>query len=135
MRKILAIVLLLVFGLPSALPLLAAGQDDAGLPACCRRAGKHHCAMSAEDAAKVLAGAADGDAKRGVKQMRAAGEACPYRCAMLTQTHVQQDLGTAASLRWYAGIVSHPAVQAQTESRWRVARERSRGKRGPPRSS
>lgn len=134
MRKVLAIVLLLVFGVPSALPLLAAGQVDAGFPACCRRAAKHHCAMSAEGETKVSAGATRDDARRGVRQMRATGGVCPYRCAMLTQTHGRQDLAAGSALQWFAAVISHPAVQAQTESRWRVARERSRGKRGPPKS-
>ena len=123
MRKILAIVLLLVLGVPSALPLFAAGRDDAGVPACCRRAGKHHCLMQAGEA---------GRASEATREMRAAGEACPYRCALLTRAHVETGFAVAASLRWYAGVLAHPAVQAQTESRWRVARERARGKRGPP---
>lgn len=121
----LAFVLLLVLGLPSALPLFAAGQADAGVPLCCRRAGKHHCTMQAEAAGAVRP-------TRGVREMRAAGEACPYRCAMLARAHVDLSYAGAASLRLYAAVVAHPAVQAQTESRWRVARERARGKRGPP---
>jgi hypothetical protein len=32
----------------------------------------------------------------------------------------------------YAGLVSHPAVVAQTQSMWRISRDRSRQKRGPP---
>ena len=78
---------------------------------------------------------ANGDgarATRGVREMRAAGEACPYRCALLTRAQANHGYAGAAGLRWYAGLIAHPAVQAQTESRWRVARERSRGKRGPP---
>jgi hypothetical protein len=46
MRRLLSILLLAAFTLPLVAPLLALAQDpDAGLPACCRRHGQHHCAM------------------------------------------------------------------------------------------
>ncbi len=48
MRRLLSILLLAAFALPLIAPLLAFAQDpDAGLPACCRRHGQHHCAMLA----------------------------------------------------------------------------------------
>ncbi|HZQ45254.1 MAG TPA: hypothetical protein VFA99_18525 [Acidobacteriaceae bacterium] len=46
MRRLLSILLLAAFALPLVAPALALAQDpDAGLPACCRRHGRHHCAM------------------------------------------------------------------------------------------
>lgn len=49
MRRLLCLVLLAVFGLPIVAPAFALGQDpDANLPVCCRRHGKHHCAMLLE---------------------------------------------------------------------------------------
>lgn len=46
LRKLLSILLLLAFAVPLATPLLAAMQDDdAHLPPCCRRHGKHRCSM------------------------------------------------------------------------------------------
>ncbi|HEY4008796.1 MAG TPA: hypothetical protein VGM11_01500 [Acidobacteriaceae bacterium] len=46
MRRLLSILLLAAFALPLVAPALALAQDpDAGLPACCRRHGHHHCAM------------------------------------------------------------------------------------------
>jgi hypothetical protein len=46
LRRFSAILLLLLFGLSLLSPLL--GSDgEANLPACCRRGGKHHCAMPA----------------------------------------------------------------------------------------
>src|SRR5438105_5055463 len=44
MRRLIAILLLLIPGLPVVSPLMAvaAGRDSA-LPACCRRNGAHHC--------------------------------------------------------------------------------------------
>jgi hypothetical protein len=44
-RRVLALALLGVFSF-SLIPLQAfAADDEAGLPACCRRNGKHHCAV------------------------------------------------------------------------------------------
>jgi len=46
LRKLFSILLLVAFALPLATPLLAAMQDDdAHLPPCCRRHGKHRCSM------------------------------------------------------------------------------------------
>src|SRR5579872_2769929 len=44
-RRALAIALLGVFSFSLIPPSAFASDPDAGLPACCRRAGKHHCAM------------------------------------------------------------------------------------------
>lgn len=51
MRRLVSILLLLLLSMPAALPVLAgtvrvSAGDDASLPACCRRDGAHHCAMS-----------------------------------------------------------------------------------------
>ena len=47
MRRSISILLALIFGLgPLSFALLP--NDDASLPACCRRHGAHHCAMSSE---------------------------------------------------------------------------------------
>ncbi len=51
MRRGFSILLALLFGLS---PLSAiAGSDDAGLPACCRRLGAHHCAMTTQMASRM----------------------------------------------------------------------------------
>ncbi len=47
MRRVLSLVLVLFFGLGPLAPMLTA-QDDTNLPACCRRHGAHHCAMSGD---------------------------------------------------------------------------------------
>lgn len=54
MRRVLSILLVLVFGLgPVA---FAVGYDDsASLPACCRRHGSHHCAMDAKTPSEAAA--------------------------------------------------------------------------------
>ncbi len=47
MRRGFSIFLILFFGL-GPLSAFVDGSEDAGLPACCRRHGAHHCAMYAE---------------------------------------------------------------------------------------
>lgn len=121
--RLLAILLVIVMGLPMASPLLAltASADD-HLPACCRRNGKHHCMLAV--------GSHDASAET---QMRAKAEKCPmYPLASVAVPH---DLATPPSSRTIvASLVSHPTGTAQTESKWRVSRYRSRQKRGPPAS-
>jgi hypothetical protein len=49
MRRILAITLLIAFGSPLLVPLLAATPDSPKyLAACCRKAGVHNCASAAK---------------------------------------------------------------------------------------
>jgi hypothetical protein len=58
MRRCFSIFLILFFGL-GPLSALAEGSEDAGLPACCRRHGAHHCAMSAQKMAMEASLSAD----------------------------------------------------------------------------
>ena len=122
MRRLLSISLLLLFVLPLVSPLLAAAPSESNLPACCRRNGKHHCAMAGQLQSSGASPAASAPVLR---------ERCP--CALtaqapshLTYTPRQQ---TAAI---YAGLANHPACHAQTEARLRISFDRSRQKRGPP---
>src|ERR1700722_8037268 len=58
MHRCFSIFLILFFGL-GPLSALAEGTEDTGLPACCRRHGAHHCAMSAQMMAMSAGVAAD----------------------------------------------------------------------------
>ncbi|MBS1852233.1 MAG: hypothetical protein JST79_15095 [Acidobacteria bacterium] len=111
--------LLLVWSLALVSPLFAR-TSDAALPACCRRDGKHHCAM---------AGMQDPDAQPSFSAVQA-------KCPMFPASTVSWDHGPQflpnISQAFYAGVVSHPVVHAQVESLCRIAWERSRQKRGPP---
>ncbi|WP_263366573.1 hypothetical protein [Edaphobacter bradus] len=123
MRKLLSILLLAAFGLPFVSPLFALGADGGGsLPVCCRRNGKHHCMMSTGERSTL----ASHD-----PQFRAPAEKCPYFPQALAAAHTNLYTAPTADVI-SAGLVSHPAGVAQTESKWRISRDRSRQKRGPP---
>ena len=125
LRKIFAIFLLAAFLLPFLTPLLAyAADEDLGLPACCRRSGKHHCSTS-----MVAMGQADQHKLR----FNTVSDKCPG-CPGLVQSSATHSkaftVSTADAI--FAAWVSHPCGVAQTESRRRISRDRSRRKRGPP---
>jgi len=121
LRRILAISLLLIFGLPLFAPLSGWSEASADTPACCRRDGKHHCAM-------------DGSSSRQKQQVTIVAEKCPCSPASLASVTVLPFTPSAASAI-FAGIAKHPATHPQVEARYRVSFDRSRLKRGPPASS
>ncbi len=130
MRRILAILIVVLTGLPAITPFLArGGGSDLNRPACCRRDGKHHCMLvdmdeTASSSATAIAGA---------KNFKAAyiGERCPYGSkAMPVPVHRVWTLATASAV--FAGVVTHPAVAPQQEAKRRVSADRSSQKRGPP---
>lgn len=126
MRRLLSIALLLLIGFPLISPLLAQGNtSDSRLPACCRRNGKHHCMMGQLERASAASGKIE---------VGAPPEKCPY-CPSSVATAAQSPLALAATVRVFGTLDTLPAVVAQTESKWRIARERSRQKRGPPNPS
>jgi len=118
MRRVLAITLLIAFGSPLVIPLLASTPNpQSNLPACCRRNGLHHCAGMA-------ATTSTGDP---------ALKASP--CANYPSPGTPLRLVTAA----LAAPVGPAATLLRTSSRLAVARPRahtsissSNQKRGPP---
>lgn len=123
MRKLLSILLLLAFALPMASPAFAlAGKDESQLPMCCRRGGKHHCAG-------IMAATA---VQQKAPQLSAPQERCPYCPAAVAGVLDRTVFAPPVEQAIYAGVLAHPAGVAQTESYLRIARERARGKRGPP---
>src|SRR5579871_3320981 len=121
-RRALSILLMAVFAVPSLLPWFSLGTaEDLSLPACCRGHGLHHCMMSAADRAALQAlGVAD-------PEFRAPTPECPYqRSPVRSAQFAKSFLPVAAAV--YAEVTSHPTGLAQTQSRWRMSRERSRQK-------
>lgn len=124
MRKILSILLLMAFGLPSLIPLLAmSSPNEASLPACCRRNGKHHCMMSMAERNKM---------QSDKPQFTAVPEKCPYCPAVLVNGYQPNMLGVPSGQIAFAGLIGQSAVVAQVEAERRISRDRSHQKRGPP---
>lgn len=132
LRKVIAILLLAIFGLPLLLSSAALGQGaEAGLPACCRRTGAHHCAMTMSERG-LSANPTEASTGSGEIRLRRLAERCPY-CPTTPVTAHADPLSEPEQARLLAAAFgSQAAVVAQTESRWRIARDRSRQKRGPP---
>jgi len=124
-RKLLAIALLAVFGLPFVPPLLAlSATSDTALRACCRRNGKHHCFMAADEKEAP---------SQGLPEFNAPTEKCPYCPSSVAIIHGNV-FAPPVTQAVYAGLIAHPAVVPQTESKLQISRGRSRQKRGPPSS-
>ncbi|MGD0735288.1 MAG: hypothetical protein ABR976_09085 [Terracidiphilus sp.] len=124
MRRTFSIFLILFFGLgPLAATLHA--DDDSSLPACCRRHGAHHCAMSGP--AAMLA-QSDG------KPILTAPSTCPYFPGYTVAS-------SPAPLALAALPISLPALLAQPHSpitaraAARLSQLRTRAGRGPPATS
>jgi hypothetical protein len=122
--KLLAITLLALLCQPLVQPFLAwnaTGKDS--LPACCRRNGKHHCEMSTAERLQLISHD---------PQFQAPREKCPYsqRTSALP-IHGRTFISPVGQMI-FADLTSQPAAIAQTESKLRISRNRSRQKRGPP---
>ncbi len=127
MHRALAILLLLLLGTPMLLPLLAAtGDSEAGLQACCRRNGTHHCAMTMAERAGM-------SAESESRTVGAPRRGCPYMPVPTTPAsfHVEAS-ARGQALRLPLPAASRREGAAQTEVRRRIAAERARQKRGPP---
>jgi hypothetical protein len=123
MRKLLAITLLVLSGMPLFQPLLAmTRKSEADLPACCRRNGRHHCMMSM---------VARGQLTSRAPQFHAPGDKCPYSPASILIA-VDNFFALPNAQAIFAQLIAHPAIAAQTESKLRISLNRSRQKRGPP---
>jgi len=121
-RRLLASLVLAVISFTLApLSLFASADDD--LPACCRKDGKHKCAMS--DMAM-----ADDDA--GGPTLRSAS-----RCPMFP-VHPPSGIASVFALApdqtTELSAVLFPACAEQAEALYRISFNRSRQKRGPPSS-
>ena len=119
MRRIVSIVVLAVFAWQLAAPLL--GPDpDATLPPCCRRHGKHHCAMSwmAEQ-------------NSGRPGFKAVTEKCPYgEVIAAAQRSPVFQLGSGSAVYQSRGAVQAPISQSPSVSSYLILRGQLL--RGPP---
>jgi hypothetical protein len=119
MRRALATFLLAVFSFPLIAPALSAGAES-NLPECCRRGGKHHCAMMMDQAPATGA------------SLRPIQPRCPlYPGAPATPAR-QLVAVLKSSCTIFDAVVSHPAIHVRTEAGYRISFGRSSQKRGPP---
>src|ERR1035441_10188221 len=105
-QKCIALLILALFGGFYAVPLLQAASTDpeAGLPACCRRNGNHHCASMGLSLKSIASDA---------PQFRAAPQHCPFYPQASTAPVVRFHASLVSSAAFFAQVVSHPAVQPQ----------------------
>jgi hypothetical protein len=124
-QKLLAILMLSIIGGFYAAPLVQAASNDpdSSLPACCRRHGKHHCAMMDRYLKSI---------NSGTPQIRTTPQHCPFYPHTKTVSAVSSHAGLAPSAAIFAQAVSHPAVRPQTHAVYRLSLDRCRQKRGPP---
>ncbi|MFI5093006.1 MAG: hypothetical protein ACHQIK_06155 [Candidatus Acidiferrales bacterium] len=115
--------LLAFFLLPFFVPFFNPGSES-NLPACCRRDGKHHCAMLARMQQPALS-ASSGPIVRSELPV------CPYRSRLLAP-FASRMLFAAPAAAFSAPSVSHPAPGLETILLARIFDFRSHRKRGPP---
>ena len=115
-RRALAISLMVLFSLPLVSSLF--GTAEATVPVCCRRDGRHHCAMPFEESEQ-------GSGAHAVR------EKCPYTPAAPAVVLLPSFKPSPLAM-FFAGIAQHPAISPQTDAQRRISFDRTRQKRGPP---
>jgi len=122
MRRVPAILLVFLFSFSLIGPALFV-DDESNLPACCRRGGKHHCAMMDRDMAPTPPSGVAVDALRTKCPFFSNGGAVlPHSGAAIL----------AACRTAGVSIVIQIAKPAQAEAGYRLSFNRSHHKRGPP---
>jgi hypothetical protein len=119
MRRRLAMLLVALFSFSPIAPAVFASDGDSRLPACCRRGGKHGCAMMASQPASP-SGHAVQAATCGL--FPPAKAIAPVRTVSLS----------AVSLATFAELPSHPASRSQADAVYRIAYNRAGQQRAPP---
>ena len=121
MRRTISIFLVLFFGLGPVAAALHA-EEDAGLPACCRRHGAHHCAMAST--------MGQNDRKPGLS----APSTCPYFPGY-NLAPSNAPLALAAPPVSLPAMLVQPHTPAAARAAARLSQIRTRAGRGPPVSS
>lgn len=117
-RRSLAILQIALFGLLAVSPVFSA-DPESSLPACCRRAGKHHCAMAS------MSGESSGPALQ-------SGGQCPYFPHSVVTTISPAHAAAIASRATFAPAARHAAMWHAAPVGVIFSPGRSHQKRGPP---
>ncbi len=128
MRRALAALLMALFSFSLISPAVLAADPESNLPACCRRDGKHHCAMMAMQGAML---AMPSESPSGPSLQAA-------RCALFPSARAIP-AGPAVSLpvffqAIFAGLLGHSAFVPEPETVCLSSYSRAGQKRGPPAS-
>jgi len=118
MRRAVSLLLISFFGLLLMAPLLAR-DPEANLPPCCRRHGKHHCAMVTVEGQ---------DGRPDVASLR---EKCPCFPAATCAVH-SSSFEPAAGRQFCSPAASAFFLALHSEAGFRVTFLGSHPKRGPP---
>lgn len=122
MRRAWAALMVLLFSFPLIAPALASRPDESRLPACCRRNGKHHCAMQMAEAATANI----------PSRLVTLSEKCPYAPFAHGPLMLPHSF-TPAAQRALEGPAQGPSrIVRAAEAGYRIAADRARHKRGPP---
>ena len=127
-RRLLLMLLLVLFSLQALTPLLASASRGRSsivdLPVCCRRGGQHQCSMSKAEQVQYFARA---------HQWSVPPVNCPFHGPLFAPAQSNPFTPAVRASSLYSDVPSsHSCGIAQAESQLRIARERSRYKRGPP---
>jgi hypothetical protein len=125
MRRILSIFFVLLFGL-SPLSAALGAEEDTRIPACCRRLGAHHCAISMGRAA-TMAEAASG------RHIVKAPATCPLFPGYTAATASAPQALTASPLS-LPSLLTQSHSPAASRAAARLSQIRTRASRGPPAS-
>lgn len=124
MRRFIAVFLLVILASSLSEPLFAfSSNTDGALPVCCRRDGTHHCALGHKM-----------EMTQSGNQVSTIVAKCPH-CPWATVTAQEHFSVLRDGGIFYASVLSHPAIAAQTEAGFRISFDRTHQKRGPPAAS
>jgi hypothetical protein len=119
MRRLIALSLTVLFSLTLIAPLFAS-DTDANLPACCRRSGRHHCAMR-----MMVHSGAQQEAYTSVT------EKCPCppvsTCAVYSLVFKPE-----FEVQFNTDVACNSAIALNNEAGYSASSDRSHPKRGPP---
>src|SRR5258708_24907648 len=123
MKRALASLLLVLFSFPLISPALFANSAPT-LPSCCRRDGKHHCAMTETAASQTPSGGA---------VVKSTPSKCPlFPCGGSALPDNYKPIRLAESVRYIAPEVVHSDLSPRTHKTPHASPRGEVNKRGPP---